>query len=60
VDTTKSRNPDGTPKLNSEKGRAFALMLYAIGFPEHRIGSLFDADHGRVSQVLNSTDHKIS
>jgi hypothetical protein len=47
-------------ELNSETGRAIARMLYAIGFPEHRIGFLFDADHGRVSQVLNSADHKIS
>jgi hypothetical protein len=50
-----STNPEeDIPNLNSERGRAIVGLLYAYGFPEHRIGFLFDADHDHVSQVLNS------
>jgi hypothetical protein len=44
----------GIPDVNSEMGRAVVHMLYVLGFPQHRIGFLFDADHG--SQALKFSE----
>jgi hypothetical protein len=55
MNTTMLNHEEHAPNVNSERGRAIIGLLYAFGFPVHRIGSLFDADHGDVSEVLNST-----
>ena len=49
VATTRVNHRRSTPHLNSETGRAIVRMLYMLGFPRHRIGFLFDADHGDAS-----------
>jgi hypothetical protein len=54
--TTRMNRRQSTPHLNSETGRAIVRMLYMLGFPQHRIGFLFDADHGDVSQVTDLMD----
>jgi hypothetical protein len=51
--TTRINHRQSTPHLNFETGRAIVRMLYMLGFPQHRIGFLFDADHGDVSQVAD-------
>jgi hypothetical protein len=51
--TTRINRHQSTPHLNSETGRAIVRMLYMLGFPRHRIGFLFDADHGDISQVTD-------
>jgi hypothetical protein len=51
--TTRINRRQSAPHLNSETGRAIVRMLSLLGFPRHRIGFLFDADHGDVSQVTD-------
>src|SRR5262245_37918079 len=54
--TTPINRRQSTPHLNSETGRAIVRMLSMLGFPRHRIGFLFDADHGDTSQVTDRMD----
>jgi hypothetical protein len=54
--TTRINRRQSIPHLNSETGRAIVRMLYMLGFPRHRIGFLFDADHGDVSQIIDLMD----
>jgi hypothetical protein len=53
---TRIKRQQTAPHLNSEMGRAIVRMLYMVGLPVHRIGFLFDADHGEVSQVTDLVD----
>jgi hypothetical protein len=56
MNTIMLNHEDNVPQVNSETGRAIIRVLYALGFPMHRIGALFDADHGDVSQVTDLVD----
>jgi hypothetical protein len=56
MNTTLLNHDEHIPHVNSEMGRAIISVLYLLGFPQHRIGSLFDADHGYVSQVIDLMD----
>jgi hypothetical protein len=56
MNTTALNHEEHVPNVNSEAGRAITRVLYVLGFPHHRIGSLFDADHGYVSQVTDLMD----
>lgn len=40
------------PSLNTQQGAAIAVLLYALGFPQHRIGALFDMNQGQVSTIV--------
>ena len=44
------------PSIHSTKGIGFVLLLAEIGFPQHRIGTLFDEDEMTVSAVIR--DHE--
>jgi hypothetical protein len=46
------RRNDNPPAYTSEIGRALILLLYAAGFPMHRIATLFDENPGRISETL--------
>jgi hypothetical protein len=56
MNTTALNHEEHVPHVSSEAGRAITRVLYLLGFPHHRIGSLFDADHGYVSQVTDLMD----
>jgi hypothetical protein len=56
MNTTALNNEEHVPHESSEAGRAITRVLYLLGFPRHRIGSLFDADHGHVSRVTDLMD----
>jgi hypothetical protein len=56
---TENWNGEEIPCVNSELGSAVVHMLHARGFPQHRIGALFDTDHGYVAHVLISDAGKI-
>jgi hypothetical protein len=56
MNTTLLNHDEHIPHVNSETGRAIIRVLYLLGFPQHRIGFLFDADHVYVSQVIDLMD----
>lgn len=40
------------PELQSAVGVSVALLLHSLGFPQHRIASLFDVNQGRISEIV--------
>jgi hypothetical protein len=46
------RRNETPPNYHSEIGRALIYLLYASGFPMHRIAALFDENPGRISETL--------
>lgn len=39
------------PEIDTPQGRAVVILLVALGFPQHRIASLFDENQGRISEI---------
>lgn len=39
------------PRHDSDLGRAVIILLYMIGFPQHRIAALFDVNSGRIAET---------
>lgn len=46
------------PPLRTAQGRAVAVLLYELGFPQHRIGALFDENQGQISMVVGQRRDK--
>jgi hypothetical protein len=40
------------PPYDSQLGRSLIFLLYACGFPHHRIASLFDVNSGRIAETM--------
>lgn len=44
----------------TEDGRHVIRLLSRLGFPNHRIASLFDVNQGRISEINNGQSKAVS
>ena len=47
----KRNSRETVPPYDSDIGRAIIILLYTIGFPQHRIAALFDENSGRIAET---------
>ena len=50
--TLPKRNVRADVSKLDDKDRAIAVLLYSLGFPQHRIASLFGCNSGRIAEAV--------
>lgn len=44
----------------SELDKSVALILYILGYPQHRIAALMDVNQGRISEIVQQIRRELS